>query len=197
MSLSSSEWVKGIGLSVLGSMIGGASKLAIRKSFLMEESLSEKDDDNNAPTRHTARWLRWTGMMGMLTLNPLCGVMAMNYASPSITAPFSGLTLVWIVAFSNILIGETASWRQQVAAALIVLGEVVIAIFGDHTNDDDVTLSELEQSYRNPAFVAFLLIMVLWMGMIAFWIHHETTEFIKRFAWGVAGGSVTGLVNFL
>lgn len=173
-NVTASAWMKGIALSVLASIIGGASKLAIRKSWLMEAvatqhllmeitshpddeahhssytSLSENSDDEDEPVeRHSKRTkrialsLRLGGMLGMTFLNPLCCVVAMNYASPSILAPFSGLTLVWIVLFSNSLIGERPSRPQVVAAGLVVLGEVFVAAFGDHLNDDHVTLEEL------------------------------------------------------
>jgi hypothetical protein len=98
-------------------------------------------------------------LMEMTIWNPLCHCsLAMNYASPSIAAPFSGLTLVWIdTIFSDMLIGERPSCMQIIAASLIVLGEVVVAIFGDHTNDSGMTtLSDLEQSYREPVFLAIL-----------------------------------------
>lgn len=87
--------------------------------------------------------LRYSGMIGMTILNPLFCVLAMNYASPSILAPFSGLTLVWIVLFSETLIGEKPSRKQIIAASLIVLGEVVVAVWGDHTNDENVTLDNV------------------------------------------------------
>jgi len=167
-----SGWIKGIALSVIASIIGGASKLAIRKSWLMEArttaahsflapsqedeeasytSLSGSSDDedeeaqgnSNKRTKRIAYALRLAGMFGMTFLNPLACVLAMNYASPSILAPFSGLTLVWIVLFSRALINETPSRPQVLAAGLVVLGEVFVAAFGDHKNDDDVTLEEL------------------------------------------------------
>jgi hypothetical protein len=40
-------------------------------------------------------------------------------------------------------VGEQPTARQVVAAALIVIGEVVIAIFGDHTNDEDISVIEV------------------------------------------------------
>ena len=180
MSVTASDWIKGISLSIMASIIGGGSKLAIRKSWLMELSLTETPDDcnrsnmadglvtmDNTTTSSSVRqafpdsnnnnnkkkkkertlcwahFLRFLGMVGMTFLNPLCGVLAMNYASPSILAPFSGLTLVWIVLFSKHLIDEEPSRSQIVAAGLIVLGEVVVAIFGDHTNEDGATLASL------------------------------------------------------
>jgi EamA-like transporter family len=225
-AVTAAAWMKGIGLSVAASVIGGASKLAIRKSWLLEQE-DDDDDENDVllppvtttttttggiffgssdetrayalilpphrshlKTEDTAtttgteddaldtsdhvmeglrlesqhssgapsepestilptskNWLpvalRYSGMIGMTFLNPLCCVLAMNYASPSILAPFSGLTLVWIVLLSSPLINEQPSHRQVSAAALIVLGEVVVAIFGDHTNGEGVTVSDV------------------------------------------------------
>jgi hypothetical protein len=94
-------------------------------------------------TKRVAVALRCSGMIGMTILNPLFCVLAMNYASPSILAPFSGLTLVWIVLFSETLIGEKPSRTQIIAASSIVLGEVVVAVWGDHTNDENVTLDHV------------------------------------------------------
>jgi hypothetical protein len=240
-TVTASGWIKGITLSILASIIGGASKLAIRKSWILEEQQgqlvpnhhngnddnnndnnNDNDNDNNnenndtfrndpetavtardsigdglslSPTRskpfehiqkgtapcdtHTESsnsssnssssnsssssssnnhhdgtaaplhrtWLpvalRAAGMIGMTLLNPLCSVLAMNYASPSILAPFSGLTLVWIVLLANPVIGEQPTTRQVVAAGLIIFGEVIVAVFGDHTNDDGVSVQDV------------------------------------------------------
>jgi hypothetical protein len=170
--VSASDWFKGIGLSIIASVIGGASKLAIRKSWLIsaeyegllsgcehgsrggdtQEPLSlDSDPDADEIVLHQ-RWswlpyvLRYSGMFGMSVLNPICCVLAMNYASPSILAPFSGLTLVWVILFSKPVVGETPSKAQVIAASLIVTGEVVVATFGDHTNDDGVTIEEVVSS---------------------------------------------------
>jgi len=226
-AVTAADWMKGIALSVAASIIGGASKLAIRKSWMLEHEAEERmrvsqhsrsvasfggdhdvtlccdgdgdtshvhallpcgsksrehlltdetepmeafeddpldafDDDvsehnsvvssvydpeTRLPRCSLSSWLAWilrgSGMFGMSVLNPLCCVFAMNYASPSILAPFSGLTLVWIVLLSSPLIGEKPAPRQVVAAALIVLGEVVVAVFGDHTNDEGHTVEDV------------------------------------------------------
>jgi hypothetical protein len=199
-AVSASDWSKGISLSILASIIGGASKLAIRKSWLMEEEqkrqlqqslLEAETDEENADAiadqdplhqrqsrlahedeQYTtnynthdedkdvsdeddslrgskygklvlARLLRGSGMIGMTLLNPLACVLAMNYASPSILAPFSGLTLVWIVLLSNPVIGEQPTDSQIMAACLIVFGEIIVAVFGDHTNDEGVTVEDV------------------------------------------------------
>jgi drug/metabolite transporter (DMT)-like permease len=152
--LTASDWVKGIGFSILASIVGGCGKLAIRKSWLMIETSSACAHlDNNEGTpyqsveNHKAHFmatmLRGVGMIAMIFINPLFCILAMQYASPSILAPFSGLTLVWIILFSEISIGEKPLPKQIAAAVLIITGEVLVAVWGDHTNDDGVTIQQV------------------------------------------------------
>ena len=210
--ISADAWAKGIGYSIAASVVGGASKLAIRKSWLMVNDsrseadvyasqetedddsdqlagpsspykLNEDDDEKLDSPLHrrnskgslgkpgegeqfldqindqvttikdgnkkgwnvelVARCLRYSGMLGMSVLNPLFCVLAMNYASPSILAPFSGLTLVWIILFSESLISERPQKKQIIAAALIISGQIIVGAFGDHTNDDGITLQDV------------------------------------------------------
>ncbi len=196
MGISAMDWAKGIILSILASIIGGVSKLAIRKSWLMQARTNRRhsfrsDDsstladqnllsdvgsdgetnENLASRNDEARLLdetehlqnpsfvpyaiRYSGMFGMSVLNPLCCVLAMNYASPSILAPFSGLTLVWIILFSPMVNDEKPSSRQILSCCLIICGEVIVAIFGDHTNDEDVTVEDVVSS-RSTFLLAIL-----------------------------------------
>jgi drug/metabolite transporter (DMT)-like permease len=175
MSISPSDWSKGIGLSIAASIVGASSKLAIRKSWLLQRAQTEEsNNDPNLETNdalassentqsllstrpHDKQWrfyvLRYAGMFGMSVLNPICCVLAMNYASPSILAPFSGLTLVWVIALSGALVGEKPSNCETVAASLILVGEVIVAAFGDHTNDDGVTVHDVvSESNLSPAY---------------------------------------------
>ncbi len=203
--ITADAWAKGIGYSILASIVGGASKLAIRKSWLMVQDDEEPDernsslmaqssnhsenddercremaqrnidappngegninlrqkpdkDNTNESTSTTgevvrrdeklgqnsaALCLRYSGMFGMTFVNPAFCVLAMNYASPSILAPFSGLTLVWIILCSEYFISERPQTQQIFAACLIITGQVIVGIFGDHTNDDGITLEEV------------------------------------------------------
>lgn len=233
------DWVRGITYSILASIIGGASKLSIRKSWLiaaevkqranllsqhdsgdldstkgsgsdacqsndndriaplevssssriesiLQDSRNANNDDENyfffTPLREpnpiismetskrkqkTISWMLYIGgMIGMTFLNPLFCVLAMKYANPSILAPFSGLTLVWVVLFSGYVIGEPASSNQKVACAMIILGQVIVAAFGDHTNKSDVTLDEvvsartLNYLYSDRDVIMFCLTLI-------------------------------------
>ncbi len=94
-------------------------------------------DDDSTSAKQLAWLLYILGMIGMSFINPFFCVLAMKYANPSILAPFSGLTLVWIICFSGMILNELPNRRQKVACALIVAGEVIVALFGDHVNGVD------------------------------------------------------------
>ena len=230
-NVTASEWAKGIGFSIIASIVGGASKLAIRKSWLMIEGIPEshpgrypittemttadddgiqlpnpleysheKQEENHHRKIHfIAISLRMIGMIGMTFINPFFCILAMNYASPSVLAPFSGLTLVWVILLSEFLIGEKPQKKQIAAAALIILGEVIVAFYGDHTSDDGITIQDVIQSYQQVSFQLYFIGLILWMYVVYTLIQHSSPSQIvrKRLGWGLAGGSVNGLQNFL
>mmetsp|Transcript_16219 Transcript_16219/g.44948 ORF Transcript_16219/g.44948 Transcript_16219/m.44948 type:complete len:508 (-) Transcript_16219:127-1650(-) len=168
-------------------------------SQAQEESHQQQEEQarKERRTRRISSFLSYSGMIGMSFLNPACSVLAMQYASPSILAPFSGLTLVWVILFSYPTIGESPSTTQIVAASLIVLGEVVVAIFGDHTNNEDVTLHELRAQYLDANFLAYCVATTLYMLLMAYWATSSSSTVLRKFAWGTAGGAITGFQNFL
>ncbi|CAJ1939434.1 unnamed protein product [Cylindrotheca closterium] len=249
-SMSSSDWCKGIGLSIFVSFITGASKLAIRKSWLIQheqeaaaaeaegqssypllgceqgteitstaylvshdgmvdESSGELDDSDDKNCfdfmqdkkqryfKLNPRALRYAGMFGMTVLNPLCSVFAMNYASPSILAPFSGLALVWVILGAGVYLGEPPSKSQVAATLLIVIGEVVVAIFGDHTNDSGVTVEEVAKSYSSPATISYFACLAVYMLFLWYLVTKSNAPTWQRFAWGSCGGAITGPQNFI
>ncbi len=211
--ISAADWGKGIALSILASLIGGASKLVIRKSWLLvhdhdvepaalaieaasadaltldtnsassnEGSVSDASEDltrKRRRQRRMAQTLRYFGMIGMAILNPICCVLAMKYASPSILAPFSGLTMVWVILFSNLVVGEKPSNAQKMASGLIIIGEVIVACFGDHTNDVNVTEEDVvrtlfpTRSYQSNAKADNLIAYTLFFFF-------ATAEFIQE-----------------
>ena len=56
-------------------------------------------------------------------------------------------------------------------------------------------------SYHETSFICFIIAMSLWMIFLLYYMcssaRVNTTPTFQRFAWGVAGGSITGFQNFL
>ena len=236
IAVTATDWLWGITYSVLASIIGGGSKLAIRKSWIihgrlqsgassvalppelgvsqsesrelstieiMESAFStENDGSPKLCTISKAKAVSWFlylfGMIGMSFLNPLCCVLAMQYANPSILAPFSGLTLVWVILFSGVVVGEHPQQRQVIACAYIVLGEVLVALFGDHTNASNMDVDAVIASYTDPAFIAFMISMFSVITILHLIIKRfPKTSLLKKMAWGSVGGAITGFQNYL
>ena len=143
--------------------------------------------------------LRAVGMFGMMVLGPMLNVYALQFASPSILSPVGGgLTLVWVVLLSECTIGEKPRQIQIVATAFIVVGEIVVAFAGDHVNLYALSLHDLHQQYfEDPKFISYLGCMILWMIVLSVIIRLSTNKHWKRFAWGIIGGSITGMQCFI
>jgi len=135
------SWQIGVFFGFVTSCVAAISKLAIRKSWLMIEN---KDKNKPTPQQLVAsQTMRWAGILGMSALNPIFDLLAMNYANPSLLAPFSGLALAWIVLLSEQLIGEPPQRIQVLASCLIGLGLILTMAFGDHTDSDGITLDDV------------------------------------------------------
>jgi hypothetical protein len=59
-----------------------------------------------------------------------------------------------------------------------------------------VSLSK-RQSYREPLFLLFIVLAAAWLLFLARTILLTKSDIVRRFAWGVSGGSITGFQNFL
>ena len=94
------------------------------------------------------------------------------------------------------MIGEVSSAVQLVGAAFIIAGEFVLTVFGDHTNDLVLTMSDVREQYTEYAFVVYFIGLSIWMMMVATWIRCGNPMW-QRFAWGVSAGSMAGSNPFL
>ena len=70
-------------------------------------------------------------------------------------------------------------------------------MFGDHTNDEGITVEDVIQSYKEPAFLSYFVGLVFWVALLAYWMRYSKSPMLRRFAWGTCGGSITGAQNFL
>jgi hypothetical protein len=61
----------------------------------------------------------------------------------------------------------------------------------------DEAAADVKDSYLYPPFVLYLIGLSVWMFLLVYWIRYGVNETLRRFSWGVSGGSITGLQNFL
>jgi len=119
-----------------------------KKSGTADDNDDKNDDSTTATTiplhvQRASRRLRWTGLFCLVLLQPVSDVLAIMHASPALLAPFSGLSLAWIMLFSKQITGEPPRRMQIVGSALIGVGLVLVVAFGDRTNNEGVTLNDV------------------------------------------------------
>ena len=156
--------------------------------------------------------LRCVGLLGMIVVGPSLNIYALQYASPSILSPIGGgLTLIWIILLSEYTIGEKPRFLQIIAVFIIGIGQILIAIKGDHTNVYSLTLEQVHQQYFfDTNFLIYLAVMVIWIIILILFIiqqhgnnnkgslRNNSVGYLRRkFAWGVIGGSITGMQCFI
>ncbi|GMH90386.1 hypothetical protein TL16_g11751 [Triparma laevis f. inornata] len=188
-------WMIGVLLSVFASWVGAASKLVIRKSWKIIEGVKE-EDDNYLTLFARSRFLHSLGLFGMTVLNPACGIGAMKFANPSLLAPFSGLTLVWVVLFSKSTTGEEPTLVQIIAASTIVLGEIIVTLFGDHSNEDELSLDRFNDIYRSSKMIAYFTGFGVFYTLVTLGCK-SNHPMIEKLSWGLSGGSIAGLLMFI
>jgi len=166
------------------------------------EQVFQFNDDEKSNSFHShdlvaAFLLRGIGVLGMTVLSPMCNVYALQFASPSILSPVGGgLTLIWIILLSEYTIGERPSATQLVAVGIIAFSEVVVAFTGDHTNLYSIDVQTLERQYSDPLFLSYFACMILWVVLLVH-LSNNGDATLRRFSWGVIGGSITGMQNFI
>lgn len=201
----SASWLVGVILCSISSFGTGISKLAIRKSWLLEEEANDNENlpstasSNIAPQSRSAARLRYAAFLFISVANPILDIGALAFASPSILAPFSGVSLAWVVLLSDRLVGERPAKTQIAGALLIMVGEVVVALFGDHSSHGgpQTSLAELRDSYFDPPFLRFLFASLVLECLLIYTMYHSTNQYWTRIAWGVSGGFITGFWNFI
>jgi hypothetical protein len=118
------------------------------------------------------------------------------YASPSLLAPFSGLTLVWVIVFSKSLTNESATLNQMLAAGLIVIGEIVVTLSGDHTSSDRLTVASFYEVYGNQSIVTYQCMMIGVMCIIFLGIQRGS-PMVSKLAFGASGGTISGMLLYV
>mmetsp|Transcript_9036 Transcript_9036/g.18257 ORF Transcript_9036/g.18257 Transcript_9036/m.18257 type:complete len:380 (-) Transcript_9036:29-1168(-) len=201
--MNNNAWIFGIILSVMGSFIGAFSKLLIRKSWKLlppktESPLSAENKEANEILVKKSKLYHLIGMVGMGIINPACGVVAMAFASPALLAPFSGLTLVWVIIFSKQMTGDLPNCTQVLAATMIVIGEVVVTLAGDHGQEEPLSIDKFNDIYRDSDMIMYMLSFTLCFAVVMYiakW--KEEWKFAHKIAWGIGGGSISGLLMFI
>ncbi|KAI8338953.1 hypothetical protein BC941DRAFT_460551 [Chlamydoabsidia padenii] len=157
-----------------------------RKSHVLNDQVYPVDQ--RKPSRKRPMWV--TGFATYLTANIIGSVFSIGYLPIVILAPIGAMGLVFNAMAARIVLGDPFSKRSVIGTLLIVIGALLVGLFGvipepDHDIDDLIRL------YKRPAFIVYFSILETFIVTTIFLSHYgelvfnrwEKSNFQNRGKW--------------
>ena len=192
----------GITLAVIASISGAVGNLLFRLSWKAE------------------RWrkaIRFAGLCTVVAADP-ARILSFGFGNPAIVAPFSSLSLVWLILLANPIAGDKPNLTEVIGALVIASGVAVIAVFGASGNggsddrDDEFGIDDegsskdrlqdvitaFSSNGQRSAFIAYITLQVIFLLIAGGTVYTQSPKNLAaKVFWGGLGGVLQGNVYFL
>ncbi|KAF9431805.1 hypothetical protein BGZ76_011679 [Entomortierella beljakovae] len=144
------NFVLGISIAVATSFIQSLGLTIQRKSHVLNEAIHPKELRRQACQRPL-----WHLGFHTYILSNLTGtIFSIGYLPVIILAPLGAVTLVFNALFARLLLGDHFSRQSALGTFLILLGAVMIGLFGI-VPEPSHSLEDLIQLWKRPAFIIY------------------------------------------
>ena len=192
MPLGLSPNVIGISLAIVASISGAMGNLFFRLSWKSEKY---------------RKLIRFGGLCTVVAADP-ARILSFGYGDPQIVAPFSALSLVWLILLSNPIAGDKPNGLDVSAALVIASGVVLIALFGSGeggSDEDDgyfgiddkastrhqlfKVIETFDSNAEKGSFVAYMVGQALFLLGAGVIVSTQNPNWLgPKIAWGALGG---------
>lgn len=166
------NWVIGVLCSTLASF-GTVVGMLLQKWSHMQESKKATASLNNsegaevAKTHVMCRPLWWLSLFFMILVPAPLDIAAFAFASQSLLAPLSGITLLLNAVFAPLVLKEKVTRQDLVASVLIAVGAAITTVFGAHTQTQ-YTVPTLYILFARPEWIFFQVLANV--GVVTLWL---------------------------
>ncbi|KAF9175511.1 hypothetical protein BGX21_001428 [Mortierella sp. AD011] len=144
------NFVLGITIAVATSFIQSLGLTIQRKSHVLNEAIHPKELRRQACQRPL-----WHLGFHTYILSNLTGtIFSIGYLPVIILAPLGAVTLVFNALFARLLLGDRFSRQSAIGTFLILLGAVMIGLFGI-VPEPSHSLEDLIQLWKRPSFIIY------------------------------------------
>ncbi|KAF8930147.1 hypothetical protein EDD21DRAFT_364110 [Dissophora ornata] len=144
------NFVVGISIAVATSFIQSLGLTIQRKSHVLNEAIHPKELRRQACQRPL-----WHLGFHTYILSNLTGtIFSIGYLPVIILAPLGAVTLVFNALFARLLLGDQFSRQSAAGTFLILLGAIMIGLFGI-VPEPSHSLEDLIQLWKRPAFIIY------------------------------------------
>ncbi|CAG8485268.1 13697_t:CDS:2 [Funneliformis caledonium] len=148
------NFVIGIAIAVSTSFVQSLGLTIQRKSHVLNENVHPKELRRSACKRP----LWHLGFDTYIISNIIGSVFSIGYLPIVILAPLGAVTLVFNALFAKLLLGDVFTRQTIIGTFFILIGAVMIALFGV-VNEPNHSLEDLIELYKRPAFITYFSII--------------------------------------
>ncbi|KAG0345953.1 hypothetical protein BG004_002744 [Podila humilis] len=146
----------GISIAVATSFIQSLGLTIQRKSHVINEAIHPKE-----LRRHACQRPLWHLGFHTYILSNLTGtIFSIGYLPVIILAPLGAVTLVFNALFARLLLGDVFSRQSAIGTMLILLGAIMIGLFGV-VPEPSHSLEDLIALWKRPAFIIYFSLIEL------------------------------------
>ncbi|RIA84846.1 hypothetical protein C1645_728030 [Glomus cerebriforme] len=148
------NFIIGITIAVSTSFIQSLGLTIQRKSHVINENIYPKELRRSACRRP----LWHLGFDTYIISNIIGSAFSIGYLPVVILAPLGAVTLVFNAFFAKILLGDVFTKQTIIGTFFILIGAVMIALFGV-VDEPNHSLEDLIELYKRPAFIIYFSII--------------------------------------
>ncbi|KAL3149128.1 hypothetical protein ABBQ32_001966 [Trebouxia sp. C0010 RCD-2024] len=165
-------WMVGAIINVIGSILINLG------TNVMKLGHNKRSADSPDSTRRPIRKYReWQCGVGLFAVGNVLNFVSFGFAAQSLLAALGSIQFVSNVVFAWFVLHERADRRVVVATAMIVVGCVVLVVFGNHQSKP-LTTQELMHLFKDDVYIAYLAWLVTTAG-IAYLVYRYGTRKLR------------------
>lgn len=166
------HWILGSGIALCAAIMANTG-LNLQKLSHLENSYYDpftrkrpRPENDKSSMMSRPRW--WIGIV-LIVMASICDFAALSFAAQSIVATLGSLSLVANALIAPIIVNEKITIREWKAIALIMSGDVLAVLFGQHASET-YTLDGLMSLYMTINFAIYAIavaiaIVVIYMSI--------------------------------
>ncbi|RHZ79634.1 hypothetical protein Glove_143g61 [Diversispora epigaea] len=155
--------ILGITIAVFTSFIQSLGLTIQRKSHVLNEKIHPKELRRSACRRP----LWHLGFDTYIISNIIGSIFSIGYLPIIILAPLGAVTLIFNALFAKLLLGDVFSKQSLLGTIFIIIGAIMIALFG-MVKAPSHSLDDLIELYKRPTFIAYFSIIEIIVFVLLF-----------------------------
>ncbi|KAG0232768.1 hypothetical protein BGW42_007928 [Actinomortierella wolfii] len=183
----SPNFLMGISIAVATSFIQSLGLTIQRKSHVMNEAIYPKELRREACQRP----LWHLGFHTYILSNVTGTIFSIGYLPVIILAPLGAVTLVFNALFAKLLLGDQFTKQSAFGTCLILLGAILIGLFGV-VPEPSHSLEDLIELWKRPAFIIYFSMVEIAVVFLLV-ANHVVEKLLLRQAAAVAMASSNSL----